>query len=102
MGPANAQRFRWNQNALLKKIGYGNQGEITISWMVKPVTPRSALSPVVYGEVLQFCAFHTAPPPPRHVAHHESATLPAAIGRRLRDRMTGRKIVALHKNQNGR
>jgi len=40
MGPANEQRFCWNQNALLKKFGFGNHGEITISWMVKPVTAR--------------------------------------------------------------
>src|SRR4029079_10338346 len=36
--PANEQRLCWNLNALLQKIGGGNRGEITISWMVKAVT----------------------------------------------------------------
>jgi hypothetical protein len=36
--PAENKRFCWNQNALLKKYSFGNRGEITISWMVKPVT----------------------------------------------------------------
>src|SRR5207342_852332 len=36
--PANEQRLCWNLNALLQKIGDGNRGEITISWMVNPVT----------------------------------------------------------------
>jgi len=36
--PTNEQRLCWNLNALLQKIGDGNRGEITISWMVKPVT----------------------------------------------------------------
>jgi hypothetical protein len=42
--PANEQRFRWNQNALLKKFGFGNHGEITISWMVKRVTARKIVA----------------------------------------------------------
>jgi hypothetical protein len=45
MGPANAQFFCWNQNALLKKFGRGNHGEITLSWMVKPVTRGASASP---------------------------------------------------------
>ena len=62
--PANEQRLCWNLNALLQKIGDGNRGEITISWMVKPVTAISDSSTADCGEVLQFCACPTAPPLP--------------------------------------
>jgi hypothetical protein len=54
--PANEQRLCWNLNALLQKIGDGNHGEITISWMVKPVTRHCSSSTADRGEVLQFCA----------------------------------------------
>jgi hypothetical protein len=45
MGPADEQRLCWNLNALLQKIGDGNHGEITLSWMVKPVTDASDRPP---------------------------------------------------------
>src|SRR3954469_22345912 len=54
MGPAYEQRFCWNQNALLKKIDFGNHGEITISWMVKPVT---AIRPHPLRIAARCCSF---------------------------------------------
>jgi hypothetical protein len=100
--PANEQRLCWNLNALLQKIGDGNRGEITISWMVNPVTAIAIRPPRI---VARCCSF--VPPRPRRLlptrlAHHESATSPAAVGRRLQGRIAGRKIAPLHKKQSGR
>ena len=61
IGPADEQRLCWNLNAL-QKIGDGDRGEITISWMVKPVT-AIASSTADCGEVLQFCAVAPRPCP---------------------------------------
>jgi hypothetical protein len=93
--PANEQRLCWNLNALLQKIGGGNRGEITISWMVKAVTAIARRPPQICGEVLQFCSDGPTRPP-AHAA-------PLAITRSrhpqrlrgLRDRTAGRKIVLL-------
>src|SRR5438105_13108845 len=52
--PANEQRLCWNLNALLQKIGDGNRGEITLSWMVKPVTDRGDRPPRI---VARCCSF---------------------------------------------
>jgi len=90
MGPANAQRFCWNQNALLKKIGFGNHGEITISWMVKLVTGLAPAPRGLRRSVAVWCRaarYHTAPP-----LDHDTAS---AAGRRLPGRMAGRKIASL-------
>jgi len=67
MGPANEQRFCWNQNALLKKFGFGNHGEITISWMVKPVTGIAAHPPWFAAKCCSFVPRPAAlPTPPAH------------------------------------
>jgi hypothetical protein len=92
----------WNLNALLQKIGGGNRGEITISWMVKAVTAIARRPPQICGEVLQFCSDGPAPTLLTPPAHHEIATSAAAERGRLRDQAAGRKIAALHKNQSGR
>jgi hypothetical protein len=75
--PANEQRLCWNLNALLQKIGDGNRGEITISWMVKAVTAIARRPPRICGEVLQFCsdgATRALPTRRQPLAHHEIAT----------------------------
>jgi len=54
--PAYEQRFCWNQNALLKKYGFGNRGEITISWMVKPVTAIQIHPPRIAVKCCSFAA----------------------------------------------
>jgi hypothetical protein len=85
-------------NALLQKIGGGNRGEITISWMVNPVTTIARLPPQnAVGCCL--CAGWPRKNLPKRIlafiAHHEIATLPAAVRSRLRDQAAGRKIVPL-------
>jgi hypothetical protein len=59
--PANEQRLCWNLNALLQKIGDWNHGEITLSWMVNPVTAIAIRPPRI---VAGCCSF--VPPRPRH------------------------------------
>jgi hypothetical protein len=100
--PANEQRLCWNLNALLQKIGGGNRGEITISWMVKPVTDGGDRPPQIVAKCCSFVPLRPPRPLPTPLAHHERATSPAAAGRRLRDRTAGRKIAPLHKKQSGR
>src|SRR5215213_4467159 len=58
--PANEQRLCWNLNALLQKIGDGNHGEITISWMVKPVTDGGDRPP----RIVATCCSSVSPIPP--------------------------------------
>jgi hypothetical protein len=41
-------------NALLEKIGDGNRGEITISWMVKPVTAIRIHPPRIAAKCCSF------------------------------------------------
>src|SRR6266566_4036383 len=91
--PTNEQRLCWNLNALLQKIGDGNRGEITISWMVKPVTDGGDRPPRI---VARCCSL--VPTIPRHRCPR---TLPITrsrqregrIDRRLRDHAAGRKIA---------
>src|SRR5215212_8762306 len=58
--PANEQRLCWNLNALLQKIGGGNHGEITISWMVKAVTAIALRPPRIAAR----CCSSVPPTPP--------------------------------------
>jgi hypothetical protein len=96
--PANAQRLCWNLNALLENIGGGNRFEITLSWMVKPVT-GVVRRPLL--KAARCCRF--VPDSPRRLskipahpnAHHEIATEAPALDGRLPDKAAGRKIVPL-------
>src|SRR5215213_3791696 len=91
--PATEQRLCWNLNALLQKIGDGNHGEITISWMVKAVTDAGDRPPRIAARC---CSL--VPPILRHrcapaFLHHEIATSPVDVRSRLRDRNGGRRIA---------
>jgi hypothetical protein len=66
--PANEQRLCWNLNALLQKIGDGNRGEITLSWMVKPVTNGRHRPPRIVAMCCSLVPPHTAPPLPTVLA----------------------------------
>ena len=96
--PANEQRLCWNLNALLQKIGGGNRFEITLSWMVKPVT-GVVRRPLL--KAVRCCRFAPESPkrlskdPPTPIAHHEIATEAPMPDARLRDKAAGRKIVPL-------
>ena len=102
--PANEQRLCWNLNALLQKIGDGNRGEITISWMVKPVT---AIAAIVHRGLRRGVAVlcrthdlrHRCPAPlPITRSRHRRRPSAAACGIGA----AGRKIAPLHKKQSGR
>jgi hypothetical protein len=84
----------WNLNALLQKIGEGNRGEITLSWMVKPVTAIALRPPQNAADVADLCRIDPRDLP-TPIAHHEIATSAAASRGRLRDKAAGRKIVPL-------
>ena len=92
--PANEQRLCWNLNALLQKIGDGNHGEITISWMVKAVTDGGERPPRIAPRCCSFVP-HTPPPLRTLLLHHEIATSPADLRSCLPDRNGGRKIAPL-------
>ena len=85
IGPANEQRLCWNLNALLQKIGDGNRGEITISWMVKPVTAIAHRPPRIAARCCSFVPRPNRATAAQPLPHHEIATSPAASGARLRD-----------------
>jgi len=48
-------------NALLEKIGDGNRGEITISWMVKPVTVIRIHPPRIAAKCCSFVSEDIGP-----------------------------------------
>ena len=73
IGPADEQRLCWNLNALLQKIGDGNRGEITISWMVKPVTDHAIVHRGLRRGVAVWCRPYRATAAHR-LSHHEIAT----------------------------
>jgi hypothetical protein len=90
----------WNLNALLQKIGGGNRGQITISWMVKPVTAIARLPPQNAAGCCSFvpdAPLDLPKPTLAPFAHHEIATCAATVRSRLRDKAAGRKIAPLHK-----
>jgi hypothetical protein len=64
----------WNLNALLQKIGDGNRGEITISWMVKPVTAIAIHPPRIAAGCCSFAPDGLRPlPTPSPFADREIA-----------------------------
>jgi hypothetical protein len=100
--PANEQRLCWNLNALLQKIGDGNRGEITISWMVNPVTAIAIRPPRIAAGCCSFVSKGDPARCPRSLPITRSRRRHRRIDERLRDQAAGRKIAALHKNQSGR
>jgi hypothetical protein len=72
--PAHEQRFCWNQNALLKKYGFGNRGEITISWMVKPVTGMAIDPPRIVTKCCSFALPGCVPLAGSHRREEDRAT----------------------------
>ena len=92
--PLQSERFT-------EKISFGNHGEITISWMVKPVTGIAAPSTANCGEVLQFCAAAGPPRCPRLCPSRDRDIAARRSAARLRDRTAGRKIAPLQKNKSG-
>src|SRR5205807_4683963 len=100
--PANEQRLCWNLNALLQKIGDGNRGEITLSWMVKPVTDRGDRPPRI---VASCCSF--APDRPLTLPTPLQPSLPITRSRHRRRSSAaacgiarpGGRSLHFHKNQ---
>src|SRR5215212_2363217 len=100
--PANEQFLCWNLNALLQKIGDGNHGEITISWMVKAVTDGGGRPPRIVARccswVRSTLGHHWAPSLPITRSRH--CPPPSAVACRIG--AAGGRSTHFHKKQGGR